>query len=190
MKLNDFFGSSHISMHTLHILMDWNFCFYGWYSPIYNDFECQLSNGRNIEKNIRKIVRFVQISVIYRFGTDKLAIKSEHGRMDKNCLKITEFLTLFGLFLKISDFLGFFKKNFENSHIWIFYEVQISPLFLYCHFILYYPFIFNTFHIYLINPIFKNYYHFTIIIIYIYIYIYIYLSFQFYLILNVFILKY
>ena len=101
-----------------------------------------------------KIENIAKISAIYWFGTDKSTFKSvvkwraeQRGRTEK----------------KLLTFSGFFE-NFENSQIWIFDDLmtQISLVFLYYHFILYHPFIFNTFHIYLINLIFKNYYHFTL----------------------------
>ena len=58
--------------HTL-VDMDWNFGFYWWYftdiSDIgrpQNDFEYRLSNGRNIEKNIKKYQRYIGLESINR----------------------------------------------------------------------------------------------------------------------------
>ena len=91
-----------------------------------NDFEHQLSNEKNFEK-------MLEISMIYRFGTNKSMIKpvvewyaEQREEMEKNHRYIADKLTIF---------VGPFFENFENSsecHIWIFDNpmAQISLVFL------------------------------------------------------------
>ena len=105
------------------------------------------------EEYKKNIVQIVKISAIYRSGTDKSAIKSRVERCGGERKKIFE---------KSGIFLGFLLKILKISRFEFLRWFKFQPCFLYYHFILYYPFIFNTFHIYLINLIFKNYYHFTI----------------------------
>ena len=96
------------------------------------------------------------------------------SRISEKCReKLVKFRQYIGLINRWKNgeiFWGFsFWKfwKFPDLNFWASIP-QTSLLFLYYHFI------FNTFHIYLINPIFKNYYHFTLKFI-------LYLSFQFYL---------
>ena len=101
-----------------------------------------------------------------RFWAPIIKREEYQKNIGKNCRNITIYRFDKSV-IKSWDFWGVFFS--ENFHIWILtIHTPISLLFLYYHFI------FNTFHIYLIHLIFKNYYHFTLKFI-------LYLYFQFYL---------